>query len=275
MRIMKFIRRKGGPRQAGPTPIKVDYEGEGLETVTVRILNRTISRIIPVKFLDSEGRLEGRRRSIFEIVGLKVKEIRSKISIAKPAKDHLVSNLKKGFHISRKWAMARENRRLVVLAAVVILIGVVSAIFAGTSSPPPARAPSASHATKQLPHGTPGYPTVLPAGKTIQELGGWTRISPQGKPPVYAYVDSIGKVRIDVSEQPLPSNLKTRSGMEQLAQGFGNTEKFTVNGTIVYLGPAANGGQSLIFNESDILILIKAVSPLSSDRWIQYISSLR
>lgn len=274
MKIMKFLRRgRNGRAGSGPTPIKVDYESEGFETITVRRLHRTISRMIPVMFLDSDGNPEGQRKGLLRIKRPSFGKLGQRLATLRPRKAYLA--LKKGFRASKKWVLAGENRRLVILAAIVILVGVGSALFAGRNSPPPARAPSTSHVAKQLPHGTPDYPTVLPAGKTIQELGGWTRISPQGRSPVYAYVDSIDKVRIDVSEQPLPSNLQSRSAMEQLAQGFGDTEKFTVNGTTVYLGPAAHGGQSLIFDENDILVLIKAVSPLSNDQWTQYISSLR
>ena len=135
---------------------------------------------------------------------------------------------------------------------------------------------SSNSSLPQLSKGTPNYPTILPAGKNILTLGGWTRISPPNKSPVYVYADKIDSVQIDVSEQPLPANLQNNTDFQiaQLAQSFGATDKFTINGTTVYIGTASSNEQSVIFYEKDLLILIKSASILTNNQWATYINSL-
>ncbi len=125
--------------------------------------------------------------------------------------------------------------------------------------------------------GTPKYATVLPAGKNIRALGGWTRVSPPNRDPVFAYVDKIGGVQIDVSEQPLPANFRneTDKHVTQLAQEFGANEKLTAGGTTAYLGTSAKGPQSVILSKNDLLILVKSTSPIPNDQWTAYLASLQ
>lgn len=134
-----------------------------------------------------------------------------------------------------------------------------------TAGPPP------------LVKGTPDYATVLPAGKTIADYGGWTRISPPNRDPVYAYVDKIGSVQVNVSEQPLPTSFTTNPGAHvlQLAQSFNATDKFTVAGTPVYISTTSDGSQSVIMNKGNLLILITSNSSLSNNQWAAYINTLR
>ncbi len=125
--------------------------------------------------------------------------------------------------------------------------------------------------------GTPTYPTILPAGKTADKLGGWARVSPAGADPVYAYADTVAGVIVDVSEQPLPATFRadTTGQVEKLAQGFNATQKLTAGTTTAYLGTSAKGPQSVIFTEKGLLILMKSASQLTTDQWVAYISSLR
>ena len=128
-----------------------------------------------------------------------------------------------------------------------------------------------------LTKGTPTYKTLLPSGKTIKELGGWTRVSPSNVAPAYAYVDKIGNVPINVSQQQLPEEFKDDNSdqIETLASDFKATEKITVGNTTVYIGTSAKGPQSIIFNKDNLLILIKSSVQISSDKWAEYINSLQ
>lgn len=121
-----------------------------------------------------------------------------------------------------------------------------------------------------------GYDTVLPAGKTIETLGGWTRVSPPNRNPVFAYADTIGNTPISVSQQPLPDDLKgdTPRKVEELAQWFKADQRLTIGDTKVYIGTSAKGPQSVIFVKDDLLILIKSSVALSNDQWTAYITSL-
>jgi hypothetical protein len=131
--------------------------------------------------------------------------------------------------------------------------------------------------TPKLVKGTPSYTTVLPSGKTIQSLGGWTRISPPTASPVYTYLDKIDKVQINVSEQPLPNSFKANSAQQlaKLAQSENATEKITISGTIVYIGTSSGGSQSIFLVKNNLLILIESTSTVSVNSWVKYINSLQ
>ena len=130
---------------------------------------------------------------------------------------------------------------------------------------------------QSLTKGTPDYPTVLPTGKTIQELGGWTLVSPPGRDPVFAYIDKIGNMQINVSQQPLPEEFKsdTAAKIEKLAKEYGASEKLTTSDTEAYIGTSEKGPQSVILSKGDLLILMKSAVRIDNAKWEEYISSLR
>lgn len=137
-----------------------------------------------------------------------------------------------------------------------------------------------AHTTAQSEGPTPGnppYTTILPAGQSADSLGGWYRISPPDRDPVYAYADKLGNITIDVSEQPLPDSFKANASesVANLAQGFNANQKLTVGTLTVYIGTSAKGPQSLIFVKHNLLILIRSSSIVSNNRWLQYIESLQ
>jgi hypothetical protein len=128
---------------------------------------------------------------------------------------------------------------------------------------------------------TPDYITLLPTGKTIESLGGWTRVSPSNRNPVFAFMDTIDGKPINVSQQPLPPELKDIKGNQdesqivQLAQGYSANVKITASQTTVYIGTSAKGPQSVIFGKNNLLVLIKSSVTLTNDQWASYVNSLR
>lgn len=125
---------------------------------------------------------------------------------------------------------------------------------------------------------TPDYKTILPDGKTIEGLGGWTRVSPPESNPVFAYIDTINGKEIRVSQQPLPEELRgedINSQIEQLATGYKATDKVTVGNVTVFIGTSAKGPQSAIFAKNNLLILIKSSVVISDDEWASYVNSLK
>jgi|GEM_PF-1296447 len=172
------------------------------------------------------------------------------------------------------------RRKIVIAAAVIVVVHIGYQALFGPKTPatPSSKSNTSATATPtpKLSKGTPTYKTMLPAGKTIQSLGGWTRVSPPNRNPVYAYVDKLGGIQIDVSEQPLPANLKNDdNAVEQLAQGFNATDKISAGGSVAYIGTSSNGPQSVIFVKNNLLILMKSVSPASDALWAAYINSLQ
>ena len=131
--------------------------------------------------------------------------------------------------------------------------------------------------TPKLEKGTPNYATVLPAGKSIKSLGGWTRISPPKASPVYTYIDRLENVQINVSEQPLPDSFKsdTARQLQQFAENEKATQKITVGGSTVYISTSSQGPQSIFFTKNNLLILVKSDATISDNSWVNYINSLQ
>lgn len=131
----------------------------------------------------------------------------------------------------------------------------------------------ASKAT--APGGTqPSYPTVLPTGKTIQQLGGWGRVSPPDKNPVFAYSDTLSKTHIVVSEQPMPTNYQ--SDLSQIAKQFNATQKLTMaDGSIAFIATGASGSQSIVTSKNDLLLLLRSSGNIANQIWVDYISTLQ
>lgn len=127
-----------------------------------------------------------------------------------------------------------------------------------------------------LTKGTPEFKTILPAGKKIDQLGGWTRVSPPDRDPVFAYADKIGNIPVIVSQQVLPQDFDndTASQMSQLASNYYANRSVQAGDTKVYLGTSAKGPQSAIFTKSHLLILIKAQASVPDDAWKSYVQSL-
>lgn len=121
------------------------------------------------------------------------------------------------------------------------------------------------------------YQTVTPRGKTIQQLGGWRRVSPPKSAPVYAYVDTIDGVQVSVSQQPLPDKFIEGTGdkLDELAKGFGATNEITANSVKVYVGTSAKGPQSALFIKNGLLILVKSQKKISNTSWKKYAEELK
>jgi len=125
--------------------------------------------------------------------------------------------------------------------------------------------------------GTPSYTTMLPKGKSVESLGGWKRVSPPGKDPVFAFSDSIDSVPISVSEQPLPQSFKndTSGQVAELAQKFSATDKLDAGSMTVYIGTSSKGPQSVIFAKNNLLVLIKSEKKIEDASWTTYVQSLQ
>lgn len=123
---------------------------------------------------------------------------------------------------------------------------------------------------------SPEYQTILPGDKSISELGGWKRISPPEKEPVFAYADRINDVPISVSQQPLPSSFRSDipNRVADLAKKYNATTEIAVGNTTVYIGTSVKGPQSVIFTKKDLLILIKSQKKIENSAWGEYIQSL-
>lgn len=123
----------------------------------------------------------------------------------------------------------------------------------------------------KAPAENPDYATVIPMGSTIEELGGWTRISPPESDPVFAYLDDIDGVTIQVSEQQLSADSQS---VEDIAKGFGSTTKLSIDNEAAWLGTSAAGPQFLLLEKNNLIILIRSESTIENDAWTDYVASL-
>lgn len=173
----------------------------------------------------------------------------------------------------------RLSKKIYVSLAVVILVAVTGGYYLhhrGSNKTQEAKPGSSANSSSiALPHETPGFNTVVPKEKSIDQLGGWVRVSPAGTTPVYAFADNINTVTINVSEQALPDNLKTDAELSKMAEGFGANKSFKVGDITVYIGTSGKGPQSVIFSTKSLLVLIKSASEIPNDSWIAYINSLQ
>lgn len=168
----------------------------------------------------------------------------------------------------------RVTRRRVVLAIVPLLLvgGLVWFVSPKPGTPPPNPADATYTKVVQAPN----YPTLLPEGRTLESLGGWHRISPPDRNPVFAYADKIGDTSISVSQQPIPDGFKTNIGesVAELAKSYAATEKISLDSLTIYIGTSAKGPQSVILAKGSVLILIKSKAKIKDDAWVSYILSL-
>lgn len=122
----------------------------------------------------------------------------------------------------------------------------------------------------------PEFQAVLPGTTSISELGGWRRISPPQKEPVFAYADTIGDIPISISQQALPASFQSDvSGqVAEMAKKFNATTKIDAGDTKVYVGTSVKGPQSAILTKNGLLILIKSQSKVDDAAWAEYVKSL-
>jgi len=214
----------------------------------------------------------------------KIKKNHTKNKVVKPPlqtlpiKNKPLLNNTKINHNKQKKNCLKFTRKRIIIAACIIAIIASFCIYKTINRSASSKAKTkTTSTTNKLVTGTPKYQTILPAGKTIKSLGGWTRVSPPKADPVYAYVDKIDNVSIDVSEQPLPEDFKTDtdSQIDQLAQSFKASEKITISGITIHIGTSSDGPQSIIFSKNNLLILIKSATKIDNNSWTQYINSMQ
>lgn len=180
---------------------------------------------------------------------------------------------------NKKHGAPRRRLLIVIIGLIVIAVALVVIYLSQTTQQKKGQtATSNTHsATKVaggLVPGTPTYAVLLPAGKTIKDLGGgWVRDQSH---PLFVYIDKIGSTQINVSEQPLADDLKTdtEQEVESIAQSYNITEKITVGATVVHIGTFDKGVQRIILSKANLLILITSVDHLTNDQWVSYINSL-
>jgi hypothetical protein len=206
---------------------------------------------------------------------IKTKTIEIKITLPTLPKVHSWADAKQ-LLVETKNKLVKTSFKVRIIGGVVGVLVVFLCYHLITSHAAPAGVIGYAHAPV-LPKGTPNYNTILPAGKNIQQLGGWTRISPLNKNPVYAYVDRIESAQVNVSEQPLPQAFQKDPEKEvaQLAKNFNATEKIPAKATSIYIATFSDDSQSIVLSKDNLLLLIKSNALLPPTKWVAYVNSLQ
>lgn len=279
-------------------PVAIQDISSGLERVTVHLLRfgavekspssikpavkarkqvwgRTFSRVLANTLLTQS--LETPSAVTKQVRPKAAKTIEVKITLPSIPKIRSLKDVKQlALDVKGKLVRSSLKTRITMGIAAMLFLWFCYALL--PSNPPVPLSPNVDRATgPMLPKGTPTYATVLPAGKSIQSLGGWTRVSPTGRNPVYAYVDKIGNTQVDVSEQPLPAGFQTNTQEQvaQLAKSFNATEKFPAGSTNIYIATLADDSQSVILSKNKLLVLMKSTSLLPPTKWVSYVNSLQ
>lgn len=161
----------------------------------------------------------------------------------------------------------KPNRRLLSIAIVMLVLG-MSGLGLGIYK-------ATSYAEEVT--GAPNFSTLLPNGKTIEQLGGWEKLTSPNGDAFYVYVDNVAGVSVNVSQQKLPGKFKgdVSNKMTELARAYNANTKIDVDDTKVYIGTSAKGPQSVLFTKNDVLVLIKSWSSIKDADWTAYIRSLQ
>lgn len=162
---------------------------------------------------------------------------------------------------------------------VLLIIGGYVGLQQFSPSAGPITATLGDNASQQRPstNEKPTFATILPQGKSIDSLGGWARVSPPDRDPVFAFVDTLGEQQITISQQPLPDNSSENAEdvTRSIAYDFNAKDRHTAeDGTVYYVGTSSKGPQSVITSKENLLILIKSPAAIEIDEWSAYIASL-
>jgi hypothetical protein len=203
---------------------------------------------------------------------VKVRKLRRKIKIVIPTLPirKIAKNIK---HLATK---TRRRKIIVVICALAVISVVAFSILyrPATSQDSPAVSSNGGNVVGKPIPGNPTYSLILPSGKSIKELGGgWVR---NDKQPSFIYLDKIGSVKIQVSEQPLPESFKDNPAHEvqALATSFNATGKISLGTNTIYIGSYGQDTQRVIFIKNNLLVLITSSGSVNNSQWATYVSSL-
>ena len=178
----------------------------------------------------------------------------------------------------RKRTIFRREKAALVIITVAIFAGVL-VLFKQTQTASPSQSDSNqanNSALSDVPlNQTPEFTVLKPSDRDIAALGGYAKISPEGSASVYAYIDEVNGIRIRVSQQELPSNIKRDSDeLEKLAHDFNANRTIFADKDTIYIGESTKGPQSVILQKNGLLILISSDSKISDEAWKAYIQLL-
>lgn len=192
-------------------------------------------------------------------------------------------NFKAPYTFLRRWIttflrrlqnFSKKQRIIFISSMSALLIGIFSVVYLPDIIDSATNRPTAPNTAGSM-GSSPTYATLLPGNKDAAHIK-WARVSPQDSNPVYAYVDTVDGIAINVSQQPIPDSFQPNidEKIADLAKNYTATDKISAGSTPIYVGTSAKGPQSVILAKNNLLILIKSTNKISDDSWAKYVESL-
>lgn len=183
---------------------------------------------------------------------------------------------------TKKRLKIKKTYQLVFSFVFVILISIISFnVTLRLNSRPKTNQTAANSQTAtitKLENKKPELKLLVPAGKTIDQLGGWSKISLSSGDIFYQFADSIDQITIKVGQQKLPESYKdnTESKLLELAKSISANEKVLAGSTEFYIftSPDKTHAQLITLVKNNLLISISSTAKVSNEAWINYINSL-
>lgn len=169
----------------------------------------------------------------------------------------------------------KNPKAYLALCLIIAVVGVLLLVghFAGKDSNKTSNNSGSGQQTSSEPisHDPPFGP-VLPSKGINKE-----KIAYNPERNFAKFDDRINGVAINVSQQPLPENLKKdpESGVEQLAESLGAKQPLQIaGGGIAYISESISGPQIVVLKKFNLLIFIKTGNRVEVDAIVDYINSL-
>lgn len=172
----------------------------------------------------------------------------------------------------------KNHKKATIVSGVVLavgIIGITSLIVSGDKTKVEVSEVQGASNEKKIPTNvTPDFATLIPTDKSIEDLGGFARVSPENAAPAYAFKDNISGTPIIVTQQKKPEQLTDQLKIEELAKSFNATKQVQIDQNVLYIGKSEKGPQSAIYVKDDLLVLIKAEQEINEIDWVQYVTNL-
>lgn len=236
----------------------------------------------------SKRRLFSKKQSAFDIPEDELEKVQVNINVSLPKFRlfRLLIGLFRRF--KQLWVKVRQAlkvRRNVYIAsgAAIFLVVVVGLLIFKGNNTSGSNAVAGSNTENQttpvrneLPREKPSFKILYPGGKNEESVGEIVRISPEGRPAAYTYIDTLSDVQINITQQELPDRFKQNSEgeLEKLATDNYQKDVIQVDEVKVYHGKSTSGIQSLVFIKGNLLVTVKAFEVISDDLWAAYISAM-
>ena len=192
----------------------------------------------------------------------------------------IVKQKSKKLNIDKSKIYAKKYKKQIaigVFALIIAIIGLNKVVFNGSDqSATEGASITAPKTGADLPREKPNFKILYPGNKNNNSVGEIVKVSPPNTAPAYTYIDKVGDVQVNVTQQELPGNFKVNQDgeLEKLTKNFQATSIIQVDSLRVYHGESSSGVQSLVFIKGNLLITIKSSQKLGDEAWAAYISAL-